>query len=189
MARLYRKIIYHKGHAGKTFRLLFPIALTILAVVIILIFAREDAGKYGILTIFYFSPFGMEVGVPFAVGIGIPLVESIVFQIFLDAVLSMWLIWNLSWAEHIPILGTFIKKSERWSRKQMKKYKYLHHVGFIGLVLHGLVPLWGCGAIVNSIIGKFAGMKHLSTWMAIIIGTTIRLTIIGLIVSGVLAII
>lgn len=186
-AEMKRKIS-QEGWIKIFLKLAIPVAIAVTAAVIIGGFGQTTTMKYGALTAFYFSPLGMEIGVPFAVSIGVPLLNAVLFEIFLDMICAMWLVWNLNWARLIPGVGKLIKRSEDWGARQTEKHPYLKELEFIGLIIFVVVPLWGSGAIMGSIIGNLIGMKPLPTWCAVILGTTIRLTIIGLIVSGILLI-
>jgi uncharacterized membrane protein len=56
------------------------------------------------------------------------------------------------------------------------------------LVAFVIFPLQWTGAGVGSIVGRLIGMPSLMTWLAVIIGTFIRSTILALIYLGVVSI-
>jgi uncharacterized membrane protein len=100
----------------------------------------------------------------------------------------MFLVWNFDYAKKIPCLGKLVERAEESGEKAIRKYKWAKRFGFIGLVLLVMFPLQWTGSAVGSIVGRLIGMPPLMTWLAVIVGTSIRSTLTTLISIGVLSI-
>ncbi len=171
-------------------KLIIPFCIAGVMVIFFWFAGQEIYTKYAaVFSIYSFVPFGGTVAaIPAGLRLGIPPVGLISFIIFTDAVLSLFLVWNFDYAKKIPGLGEIVERAEKKGEKAIRKYKWAKRFGFIGLVLLVMFPLQWTGSAVGSIVGRLIGMPPLMTWLAVIVGTSIRSILTTLISIGVLSI-
>lgn len=136
-----------------------------------------ESAKYAAVFLTYsLMPIGGAVA---AIPAGLTLSPEafISFVVFTDALLSLFLVWNFDYAKKIPGIGKLVESAEEGGEKAIRKYKWAKRFGFIGLVILVMFPLWAGGA-VGSIVGRLIGMPPLMTWLAVVIGTFIRSTLL-----------
>jgi uncharacterized membrane protein len=136
--------------------------------------------------VYFISPLGMEIGVPIGIGLGLNPFLVVGFMLLVDALSAMFLIWNLDYTRLIPFIGKLIKKTEEKGSNYLKKQQWIERLAFLGLVGFVMIPLYGTGSILGSIVGRIMGMDSWKNWFAVIIGSAIRLGVSALIVVGVI---
>lgn len=153
----------------------------------------EVYAKYAaMLTTYFFMPlFGTEAAIFAGLhpNFGIPISPAaiIAFMVFVDGTLALFLVWNLDYAKKIPYLGKLVEWTEAKGEKALRKYKWAERLGFIGLTVFVMIPFQYTGAAVGSIVGRILGMTSLMTWLAVVLGSFLRSTIITLVYMGVLS--
>lgn len=110
-------------------------------------------------------------------GLTLPPVAFISFVVFTDAVLALFLVWNFDYAKKIPGIGKLVEKAEESGEKAIRKYKWAKRFGFAGVVVLVTFP-FVAGSAVGSVVGRLIGMSSLMTWLAVVIGTFIRSTLL-----------
>jgi len=171
-------------------KVIIPLAVACALMIFLLLLGSEIFGKYlAVFSVYSFMPIvGTVTSIPTGLGLGIPPVSLISFITFTDAVFALFLVWNFDYAKKIPGIGGLVERVEESGEKALIKYKWAKRFGFIGLVAFVIFPLQWTGAGVGSIVGRLIGMPSLMTWLAVIIGTFIRSTILTLIYLGVVSI-
>jgi uncharacterized membrane protein len=171
-------------------KFIIPFCIAGVTVIFFLFFVPPEVStKYAwVISVYTFVPIGGPIAViPVGLGLGIPPVALVSFLVFTDAILSMFLVWNFDYAKKIPGIGNFIEKAEEKGEEAMKKYKWAKGFEFIGVVIFVIFPLQWTGSSVGSILGRLIGMTPMMTWLAVILGTSIRSTLFTLISIGVLS--
>ncbi|HJH25526.1 MAG TPA: hypothetical protein C5S37_01875 [Methanophagales archaeon] len=110
-------------------------------------------------------------------GLTLPPVSFISFVVFTDAVLALFLVWNFDYAKKIPGLGKLVERAEEGGEKAIRKYKWAKRFGFIGVVVLVIFP-FVAGSAVGSVVGRLIGITPLMTWLAVVLGTFIRSTLL-----------
>ncbi len=171
-------------------KLIIPFCIAGVMVIFFWFAGQEIYTKYAtVFSIYSFVPFGGTVAaIPAGLRLGIPPIGLISFIIFTDAVLSLFLVWNFDYAKKIPGIGEIVERAEEKGEKAIRRYKWAKRFGFIGLVLLVMFPLQWTGSAVGSIVGRLIGMPPLMTWLAVIVGTSIRSILTTLISIGILSI-
>ncbi len=171
-------------------KVIIPLAVAGALVIFLLLLEPEIFGKYlAVFSVYSLMPIvGSVTSIPTGLGLGIPPVSLISFITFTDAVFALFLIWNFDYAKKIPGIGELVERVGESGEKALIKYKWAKRFGFIGLVAFVISPLQWTGAGAGSIVGRLIGMPSLMTWLAVIIGTFIRSTILTLIYLGVVSI-
>lgn len=136
--------------------------------------------KYASVFLAYSSPIGGPL-IAIPAGLALPPVNFISFVVYTDAVLAMFLVWNFDYAKKIPGLGKLVERAERRGEETIRKYKWAKRLGVIGVTILVMFP-FVAGSAVGSVVGRLIGLPALMTWLAVIIGTFIRSTV--LIYSG-----
>jgi uncharacterized membrane protein len=140
------------------------------------------ATEYGGLMLAYFFPLNplgrMTIILGAAAGLGFVL--SVLSIVFVDAVSSLFIVWNFDIATKIPFIGKFLLKSEEKGRKALEKYPWVRGLSFIGVMLFVAIPFLGTNAVIGSIIGEIVGMKPKMVWIAVVIGSIIGVMMIAI---------
>ena len=190
-ANVYRVLQMNKLAIAK---FVIPFCLAGAAGVLFWLFTEPEvyATYAAVLTTYFFMPlFGTEAAIFAGLhpNFGIPLFPAalIAFMVFVDATLSLFLVWNLDYAKKIPYLGKLVEWTEAKGEKALRKYKWAERLGFIGLTAFVMIPFQYTGAAVGSIAGRILGMTSLMTWLAVVLGSFFRSTLITLVYMGVLS--
>ncbi|MBA3045961.1 MAG: small multi-drug export protein [Candidatus Thermoplasmatota archaeon] len=158
------------------------IASVIFLLVFSAILPNELNTIFGLLLISYFiSPFGREVLIPITV---IALLELhgtvhmasdialiVTCIVFVDAMCSIFLLWNLDLLKHIPKVGKWIDGMEKFGRKKLKKSRRRRMSIFVALAAYVALPFQGSNGIASTIIGMLSGMKNMRVWLAVWVGS------------------
>ncbi|MFO7792380.1 MAG: small multi-drug export protein [Candidatus Saliniplasma sp.] len=179
--------------AGKIVMFFLPFIIASLYIILLYliiqqrsIFWLNSGGMFG----YFFPPAGKESVIPLTVGainakgILTPLTTIVLVAgsiAFVDIVTSYFLLWNFYIAEKIPLIGTWIKKFEKFGAQKMKEKKWISKVAFIGVALFVVFPFQGSGGVGASIVGRVVGLEKFKTWLAIIIGSFIGCTFIAVV--------
>lgn len=139
-----------------------------------------------LLGVYMFTPIGSGIGVPFSYGIGIDPVLALIFMLTVDALSSLFIIWNFDYLKIAPFIGGIAKKTEESAIKIREKYPWIKRLEFIGVAIFVFLPIYGTGVIVGSIIGELMEMGHFKTWIAVMLGAAIRLGVLTAIMNGLL---
>ena len=167
-------------------KLILPVCLAG-AVVLLLWFAGQEVyTKYAaVFSIYSLMPIGGPVAaIPAGLGLGIHPAGLIAFILFIDANVSLFLVWNFDYAKKIPGLGKLVERTEERGEKAIKKYKWAKRFGFVGLVLFVMFPLQYMGSTIGSVVGRLIGMTPLMTWLAVVAGCFLQSTLATLIFLG-----
>lgn len=136
------------------------------------------AKRYGLLMVAYFipwNPLGRSTIIINALQGGdmFDMVLSIISIVFVDAVTSLFIVWNFEIATKIPYLGKVLINIEKKGDKMLKKYKWVNRFSIVGLIIFVAIPFLGTNAVVGSIIGKIIGVNITKTWFAVLIGSVL----------------
>ncbi|MGM0404693.1 MAG: small multi-drug export protein [Thermoplasmatota archaeon] len=178
---------------GKIIMFFLPFLIASLYLVLLYIIIHNKSiywitggGMFG----YFFPPAGKESVIPLTVGAinakGVLTPSTIIVLVagsiaFVDIVTSYFLLWNFYIAEKIPLIGTWIKKFEKFGAQKMKEKQWISKVAFIGVVLFVMFPFQGSGGVGGSIVGKVIGLDKFKAWLAIIAGSFIGCTFIAVV--------
>jgi len=175
-------------------KLIIPSCIAVAAMLFFWFFIEQEVyARYAAVVTAYFGTplFGTEaaifVGLHPEFGIPLPPEALIAFILFVDSVISLFLVWNLDYARKIPYIGKLVVRAEESGEKAIRKYKWAKRLGFIGLVIFVMIPLQYTGAAVGSIVGRLIGMTPLMTWLAVVVGSFFRSTLVTFIYIGALS--
>lgn len=175
-------------------KFVIPFCLAAAAGAFFWLFTRPEVyAKYAaVLTTYFFMPlFGTEAAILAGLhpnfGIPLPPAAIIAFMVFVDATLSLFLVWNLDYAKKIPYLGKLVEWTETKGESALMRYKWAKRLGFVGLTAFVMIPFQYTGAAVGSIAGRILGMTSLMTWLAVVLGSFLRSTLVTLVYMGVLS--
>jgi len=178
----FDRLLENESQMRMMIKFFSPFWLAIIFVFILIICYPNDVGNLGYLFfIYFFTPLGMEIGVSVGLGLGIDVHLVVLFMLVIDGLSAMFLIWNLDYSRLIPGIGRLIKYSEEKGSKALKKYKWVDRLAFLGLVLFVMIPLYGTGSILGTIVGRILGVDSWKTWFAVVIGSGIRLTLLAIV--------
>lgn len=140
---------------------------------IFLINAGAAGQKLGaLMTAYLISPFGMAL-ILAAPTLGINVFVAALSLIFVDALLSAFIILNFDIITRVPVIGRLVLKMEKGAHAELRRYPWLRRFIYIGIVLFITIPMLGTGVIMGTLIGKLLGLKPLPLWIAVVIGAVI----------------
>ncbi|MHC1579864.1 MAG: small multi-drug export protein [Candidatus Alkanophagales archaeon] len=186
--KLYAKTVLANARLLPLLKLAIPFLLAGAAILAIRSFAEPEVqAKYAVVFfIYFFNPLGMEVGIPTGLRMGLHPAPLLTFILFVDATAALFLVWNISHAEKIPGVGGLLRRTEERGRDFMRRHTWVRRLGFVGLVLFVMLPIYGTGAITGSVIGRILGMSPLRVWLAVVLGSGLRSGLITLVALGAL---
>jgi len=128
-------------------------------------------------------------GIPFGVGVGLPLPLAILasvagnmvpvpFLILFTRRVFLWL------RQHIPVLEGFITKLEK---RAESKRELVHKYKFWGLLLLVAIPLPGTGAWTGALVAAVMDLRLKSALPAIFVGVLVAAAIVAAITLGIFA--
>ena len=183
-ARLIRA---KKSKLEITIKLILPILIALLVIFGLWLTGTDIYLKFIYLVgVYIFTPIGMIAGLPFGMKIGLSIWHAVVFMIFMDAMTSLWIIWNIDLIKVVPGLGYLVRKSQESGKTYLKRNPKIRKFAFLGLTFFVLIPIYGSGSILGSIIGKIISMREHIILLSVLTGVTIRLIIMGLVAEGLL---
>lgn len=167
-------------------KFLLPFQLAFGLAFLLYILFPDLIGKIGSLfVVYFFSPAGMEIGVAFGIleppiGLGLDPFLVVSFMLVIDSLTAMFLIWNFDYTRCIPGIGRLVKWVQGKAEKKIQKSKRFERGSFVGIIIFVLIPLYGTGAIFGGILGKLLKMNPWKHFIAIFIGSIIRLCVMAL---------
>lgn len=163
----------------------FPFGMAIVFAIMLYTLYPELMGDFGRLFVFYFfNPAGMEVGVVYGLhATELSNFQVVGFMIVIDTLTAIFLIWNFNLSRLLPFFGWLVWVVQKGAEKKIKKSKSFAKGSFIGLIIFVMIPAYGTGAILGGIVGKLLNMEPWRHLAAIFIGSTLRLTVMAIIIS------
>lgn len=158
-----------------TAHFVFPLVLLVGGIVLIALLQLGRMGRYAAFLAAYFLPFGILAGVPAALELGIHPVVIVATVLWVDLWGTLFLVWNLALLERVPWLGPRIARLEARAEKVWQRSKRLRDLGIVGLGLFVAIPLTATGAVPGSLIGRLAGFPWALTWLAVFLGSAVRI--------------
>jgi uncharacterized membrane protein len=172
-------------------KFVIPFCLAGVMVLFFLFFVDPQmSAKYAVVfSIHSFLPsVGPILAIPEGLGSDIHPITLIAFIVFTDVVLALFLVWNFDYAKKIPYLGILVVKTEESGERALSKYKWAKRLGFLGVVLLVIIPIQWTGSAVGAIVGRLIGMTPLMTWLAVVLGSFLRSTLITLVFKWLFAV-
>jgi undecaprenyl-diphosphatase len=135
----------------------------------------------------YFVPVvGIEIAIPLCLHLGIKEWLLVVVIVYLDLWFSLFLILNFDFLHKVPRLGPWLLRREERGIRLIRNHPWIMRVEFLGLTLIALLPIPGAGVIPGVLVGRFLGMPRWMVWLAVMIGTSLRITFYVYSFSGLL---
>ena len=95
---------------------------------------------------------------------------------------------SLGTVKIIPFFRRYAKGAEDKGKELRKKYKWVNSIEFFGVTFFVLLPLWGTGSFIASLVGKLINMNDWRIFIAVVIGSILRISLAIAVVTGVIAI-
>ncbi len=141
---------------------------------------------------YLFPPFGKETVIPTTIValLALEFIELSPFVAILmvsgsvayvDVVTSYFLLYNFYIAKKIPLLGSWINKSQELGTKAMERNEWIKRLAFYGVATFVVVPFQGSGGVGASILGRVVGLNKYYAWISIITGAFIGSFLIGIV--------
>lgn len=160
------------------------------AAVVYLSLSPELAARNAACLAGYFSPIGIEIGVPTCITVlDVPWWVVVSSILYIDAWLAVFLILNFDPLYRVPRLGRWLAKAETKSVAFVRKRPWMNRLQFIGVSSVVFVPIVGTGIIPGVLVGRFIGMSKTLVWFAVMLGAGLRITLFALITLGVVHIV
>lgn len=167
-----------------------PVLAVAAAAVLYLTILPELAGRNAACLAGYFSPIGIEIGVPACITVlDVPWWVVVASILYIDAWLAVFLILNFDGLFRIPRVGRWLGKAEQRSLRFVQKRPWMNRLQFVGVASVVFVPIVGTGIIPGVLVGRFIGMSKTLVWFAVMLGTALRITLFALGTIGVVHIV
>jgi len=165
---------------------MFFLPMGIVALYCLLLYVSLDFDTFaaiGLLMILYlFTPIGKYILIPSVLVVGVP--EWLGFRIsslqelhgtggaaldiglvafsvaFIDAMTSLFLVYNFDILEAIPRLGKWLMRLEERGKERLRKRENREKLAFLGLTSFVALSVQGSGGISSTILGRIAGMRN-----------------------------
>jgi hypothetical protein len=137
-------------------------------------FSRLGAGSI----LYFIPPAGKESVIPGMISKDVNPYLIVMDIVFIDVIISIFLIWNFDYVKKVPLFGDLIDLIERKSQKYLKGRKFAKGGVYVMLILFVMVPFEGSGGAASTIIGKIIGMKPYRIWACVWIGSFIGVSLI-----------
>jgi len=181
MERYLETELIKKDRKVKQFQFGFPwwfwgICTVSTVLILSLVEDWETASNQLYVWIFYtIPPMGKEILIPtvlsdadappaFLVGLG---------TFVIDAVFSLFIIWNYDWVKKIPYFGPKMKVLEEKGRDRVARSRWFSKASFAAVIFFVFVPLQGSGGVGGTILGRVLGMNPYMVLLAVLIGSSI----------------
>jgi uncharacterized membrane protein len=126
---------------------------------------------FSLMTVYFFPPFGKETVIPAAVALGIHPLHISLTLTAMDAVTSLFVIWNFHWIHHIPLIGWIISRVEEKCRKFLETRKFVREATYFSLFVFVFIPFQGSGAITASVLGILLSLDAKKVWVVIVLAS------------------
>lgn len=134
----------------------------------------------------YFFPFGIEFGVPICVGLGLPWWLVVLIVGYIDAWLALFVLLNFDLLHRVPRLGRWLRRAQDRGSAFVRRRPWVLRFQFVGIFLFVFLPLAGTGVLPGILLGRMVGMARILVWVAVMTGTVVRVSLLGLAAAGVL---
>ncbi len=177
---LWETDITKKNRSIVVFQILFPFVVIFLFYTLLYytlswtMFSRLGAGSL----LYFLPPAGKESVIPGMISKNVDWYLVIIDIVFIDVIISIFLIWNFDYVKKVPLLGGLLKFVEKHSQKYLKDRRFAKGSVYILLILFVMVPFEGSGGAATTIIGKIIGVKPYKLWACVWIGSILGVSII-----------
>ena len=155
--------------------LMFIVFLMILAVVYI--FSVDDANNLMVMSVTNFF-FGRAAGISYGYTVEFSDRVIILMNMMIEFIMVMitYPLFVFSWSKSLNL--KFLRHFFISVKRQKLKYKsYFQKYGKYGLFLFVWFPFWMTGPVIGSIIGFLIGIKHYTTMLIVLSGTSLAIVI------------
>ena len=148
-----------------------------MSIVSVYLFSVDDANKLVVMSVTNFF-FGRAAGISY--GFAVELSDGVIIfmnmMIEFIMVMIIYPLFVLSWSKSLNI--EFLKNFFRAVETQKLKHKeFFDKYGKYGLFVFVWFPFWMTGPIVGAIIGFLIGIKHYTTMLIVLGGTSLAIVI------------
>ncbi len=164
---------------------LFPLAMIAAGAVFASIVMFDRLAVYWSFVAVTFLPFGSETGIPYGVGLGIHPVLIAATILWVNLWGTMFLVLNLQLLDRVPRLGPWIARREDKAKVFWGRHHKLRDLGLVGLGVFVMLPLPGTGAVPGSLLGRVGGFPWALTWLAVFLGSAVRVVFYTLVATGI----
>ena len=175
MLNLQELISSQEGKIFITGILMFIVFLMILAVVYI--FSVDDANNLMVMSVTNFF-FGRAAGISYGYTVEFSDRVIILMNMMIEFIMVMitYPLFVFSWNKSLNL--KFLRHFFISVKRQKLKYKsYFQKYGKYGLFLFVWFPFWMTGPVIGSIIGFLIGIKHYTTILIVLSGTSLAIVI------------
>lgn len=165
---------FNVSPSGVWIKVLFPLAGLLVGAVVLTVLTWPIRYRVWGFVAVYFLPLGIETGIPAGLLLGLHPALMITIVLYVDLFAGLFLVWNIEHMTRIPRIGPWISRLETKSAAKWAKHRRLRDLGVVGLGIFVMVPISGSGALPGAIIGRIAGFPWGLVWLAIFLGSAVR---------------
>ena len=155
--------------------LMFIVFLMI--VVVVYIFSTDEANNLVVMSVTNFF-FGRAAGISYGYTVEFSDIVIILMNMMIEFIMVMitYPLFVFSWNKSLNI--KYLRHFFISAKRQKLKYKsYFQKYGVYGLFLFVWFPFWMTGPVIGSIIGFLIGIKHYTTMLIVLSGTSLAIVI------------
>ena len=168
-----------RGRAAKL-RFFLPISGVMVGATVLMLVVntetRLDLLKFAAV---YFMPGGIDFAVPIGVAVGLTPLFIVLVALYFDSWITLFWIWNLDHLTRFARISRMVEKSRARADKVWAKHTWLRVASGWGLALFIFIPLVGTGSFTGIIAGKLIELPTRTIWLASVLGTAVRVSILG----------
>ncbi|MFP3909446.1 MAG: small multi-drug export protein [Archaeoglobaceae archaeon] len=155
-------------------KLCIPIALGALLVGVHALSGEEHYRIiFPLMALYFIPPMGKESIIPTAVAFGIePSVAGLTFA-SMDAITSLFIIWNFDLLFRAPLFGDLVDDATKRTESILDRYPKARKASYFFLFIFAFIPFQGSGGVTSSIAGRLLSLKPLQIWVVIAIAVTV----------------
>lgn len=155
-------------------KLFIPIALGALLVGVHALRGEEHYRIiYPLMVLYFIPPMGKESIIPTAVAFGIqPSVAGLTFAA-MDAITSLFIIWNFDLLYRAPLFGDLVDDATTKTESILDRYPKARKASYFFLFILAFIPFQGSGGVTASIAGRLLSLKPYQIWTVVAIAVTV----------------
>jgi len=158
-------------------QLLTPFVLASLYVLLLFLILDPRAFQLilGAMLTYLLSPLGVEIVIPTTIlvlgGDAFQASVAILSIVLVDVFIALFFFWNFDLAEKIPLMGRFIRRTERICFEKMSKRRWGEKVALTSLALYVALPFQMSGGLVGSVLGRVLGIERFKVFLSVSLGS------------------
>jgi len=143
---------------------------------------------YSLMALYFVPPFGKESVIPLAIALGLHPLHIALTLASMDAITSLFVLWNFPLFSRLPLMRGVIRKVEDWSEQFFGRHSWARKLTYLSLFLFVLVPAQGSGGVSAAILGYILSLDSRRVWVVIVLASLLSCLLLAYSTKGILSI-